>query len=387
MTLRAEVEIPVGRGGDAPAHDVHAGLHAEGGAFRGEHPGRSTDPTVKVVDLAWLEFEKPDLLRAERFALDFGFQVVDRTPNVLRLRGAWSGCACLVIRKGRGSRFLGPTFRAESVRDVERLARALGETVVNHAGGRAVETRDPSGFAVRVVAGLPDLPTLESRAPLTLNFGADPQRTNATQRAPHGPAQVQRLGHVVLETTRFQGALQWYLDHLGMIVSDFLYLDDLRDRGPTMAFIRCDLGSVPSDHHTLAMHLGPRTGYVHSAYQVGDLDGVALGGRHLAEQGYKQVWGIGRHVQGSQIFDYWRDPDRLMFEHFADGDLFDCSLEAGWAPMSASGLSQWGPPVTRDFLGTSPNPAMVATVLRALALEQNEIDPAALRSLMRAMSA
>ena len=46
-----------------------------------------------------------------------------------------------------------------------------------------------------------------------------------------------------------------------------------------------------------------------------------------------------------------------MLEHFADGDLFSCDLEPGWAPMSASGLAQWGPPVTRDFLGTSPSPA------------------------------
>jgi hypothetical protein len=41
-----------------------------------------------------------------------------------------------------------------------------------------------------------------------------------------------------------------------------------------------------------------------------------------------------------------------MVEHFADGDLFDNTLEPGWAPLTASGLAQWGPPATRDFLGT-----------------------------------
>ncbi|HYY18494.1 MAG TPA: hypothetical protein VE864_06610 [Streptosporangiaceae bacterium] len=30
--------------------------------------------------------------------------------------------------------------------------------------------------------------------------------------------------------------------------------------GWSMAFIRCDLGSVPADHHTLAVALQPRTG-------------------------------------------------------------------------------------------------------------------------------
>lgn len=64
--------------------------------------------------------------------------------------------------------------------------------------------------------------------------------------------------------------------------------------------------------------------------------------------------GIGRHIQGSQIFDYWRDPDGFLVEHFADGDLFDNTLEPGWAPLTASGLAQWGPPATKDFLGLTP---------------------------------
>lgn len=31
--------------------------------------------------------------------------------------------------------------------------------------------------------------------------------------------------------------------------------------------------------------------------------------------------------------------------------MFDSSLEPGWAPFTATGLAQWGPPVTKDFLG------------------------------------
>ena len=94
-----------------------------------------------------------------------------------------------------------------------------------------------------------------------------------------------------------------------------------------MAFIRCDLGSVPADHHTLAMALQPHTGYVHSAYQLTDLDEVAASGEYLRERGYRHAWGLGRHIQGSQIFDYWRDPDRAMFEHYTDGDVFDAAMD------------------------------------------------------------
>ena len=101
-----------------------------------------------------------------------------------------------------------------------------------------------------------------------------------------------------------------------------------------MAFIRCDLGSVPADHHTLAMALQPHTGYVHSAYELTDLDEVAASGEYLRERGYRHAWGLGRHIQGSQIFDYWRDPDRAMFEHYTDGDVFDATMVPGWAPLS-----------------------------------------------------
>ncbi|MFI9273137.1 VOC family protein [Kitasatospora sp. NPDC052896] len=368
---------------------AHQDLHSEQGALRGEHPGRSRNPVIKAADLAWLEFEKPDLDRAEVFARDFGFSVAARTPDSLWLRGTYPGTACVVIRRGHTSRFIGPAFRAADDADLDRLSRATGAPArerTEFGGGRVVDLLDPSGFPVRVVHGTEQLPALPDQQPLTLNFGAHRTRTNAAQRPPREPARIRRLGHVVLETRVFGRALDWYLDTLGLIVSDFLFLDGRRDQGPTMAFIRCDQGSVPVDHHTLAMHLGPGTGYVHSAYQVTDLDALAAGGDYLAERGYRRSWGIGRHIQGSQLFDYWRDPDRLMLEHFADGDLFSCDLEPGWAPMSASGLAQWGPPVTRDFLGLNPSPAKVREVVRALRAD-NELDPARLLGLMKAMNA
>ena len=102
------------------------------------------------------------------------------------------------------------------------------------------------------------------------------------------------------------------------------------------------------------MALGPAEPLRALGLSGGDLDALAAGGEYLRERGYYRSWGIGRHIQGSQIFDYWRDPDGFLVEHFADGDLFDNTLEPGWAPMTASGLAQWGPPVTKDFLGIAP---------------------------------
>jgi catechol 2,3-dioxygenase-like lactoylglutathione lyase family enzyme len=343
---------------------------------------------TKVLDLAWLEFLKPDLAASERFAHAFGFTTVTRTADELQLRGTDAGAPCVIVRRGPRSSYLGAAFRAADAGDVMRLADATGakaEKLPESIGGLTVDLTDPSGVLVRVVAdthvhaGLPGQPTRE------FNFGHDFRRTNVALRPRREPAKVQRLGHVVLQTTKYLETLNWYLEHLGLIVSDFKYFEGQRDRGPTMSFIRCDRGTVPTDHHTLAMVLGPSNRYVHSAFQVGDLDALAAGGEYLREQGFHRSWGIGRHIEGSQIFDYWRDPDGLLVEHFADGDLFDSTLEPGWSPMTASGLAQWGPPVTKDFLGLAPGPeALRELVSTARALrDDNEFDLTRLRGLLK----
>ncbi|WP_433473048.1 VOC family protein [Spirillospora sp. CA-142024] len=368
--------------------DPHTDLHSDQGALRGEHPGRAGDPVVKVHDLAWLEFEKPDLARAEAFARAFGFTPVLRTPEELHLRGTDPGAPCVLVRRGARSRFAGPAFKAADRQGVLRLADATGRKVAplpESLGGVTVDLVDPSGARVRVVADTLELPALPAQDPQTLNFGHDVHRINDVQRPPREPAKVRRLGHVVLQTTRYLETLNWYLQNLGLIVSDFLHHPRQRDRGPVMSFIRCDRGRTPTDHHTLALVLGPADRYVHSAYQVADLDALAAGGEYLLDRGYRRSWGIGRHIQGSQIFDYWRDPDGFLVEHFSDGDMFDCTLEPGWAPMTASGLAQWGPPATKDFLGIKPGRESLRelrAVLGALR-DDNEFDLGRLRGLLK----
>jgi len=371
--------------------DVHKDLHSDQGARKGEHPGRAANPIIKVHDITWLEFEKPNLAAAEAFALAFGFATALRTPDELHLRGTDAGAPCVLIRRGDRSRFIGAAYTAAEQSDVLRLAEATGHRVrplPEALGGVSVDLVDPSGAAVRVVSGTHVLEPLPTQSPHEFNFGHDLRRANTTQRPPREPARVQRLGHVVLQTTKYRQALDWYLEHLGLIVSDFMYSPGQRGRGPVMSFIRCDRGPTPADHHTLAMALGPSNRYVHSAYQVCDLDAIAAGSQYLKTRGYHHSWGIGRHIQGSQIFDYWRDPDGFLVEHYADGDMFDCTLEPGWAPFAASGLSQWGPPVTKDFLGIAPGRESLRELRSMLTAirENNEFDLASLRGLLKMAS-
>ncbi len=370
-------------------HHTHNDLHSEQGALAGEHPGRAKNPVIKVRDLAWLEFEKPDLVAAETFAHAFGFTTSHRGADEIHLRGTRAGTPAVIVRRGTSSKLSAAAFQAAAESDLDRLAGRVAGVVTDlpeSLGGRVLDTVDPSGMRVRVVHGSRTLPEVAGQVPLVHNAGAATPRTNLTQRPPREPAKVERLGHLVLQSTRYREALDWYLEHLGLIVSDFLFYEGQRAQGPTMSFIRCDRGDEPTDHHTLAMTLGPSNRYVHSAYQVADLDALAAGGEFLGDAGYRRSWGIGRHIQGSQIFDYWRDDKGFLVEHFTDGDLFDASLEPGWAPMTASGLAQWGPPASADVLGIKPGAEALIearAVAAALRAPDNEFDLARLRGLLK----
>ncbi|MEM1413916.1 MAG: VOC family protein [Myxococcota bacterium] len=350
-----------------------------------EEPRRDEAPLAVVRGLAQLHFVRRDPERFGGFLEDFGLLPAAAGSTRRSYRGTWSRPAGVTVEKGAKDRFAGTTFLVTSADQVEALAAELGLRPECYEGGLAVSLSDPAGTPVRVAAGLDTCEAVDERPALPLNFGPRSARHNRSQRSPRAAAEVQRLGHVVLETTRFRATLDWYRHTLGLIVSDFLYLDDLPERGPVMAFLRCDRGDEPTDHHTLAIHLGMACGLSHAAFQVTDLDAIAAGGEHLAAQGHRRVWGIGRHILGSQLFDYWRGPAGDLFEHYADGDLFDASVLPGWEPMRASGLSQWGPPVNREFLGTRLRPSLVAKACRALADRDNDVDLAAARGLIKAM--
>ena len=164
---------------------AHADLHSEQGAERGDRPGRAKNPVIKVEGLAWLEFEKPDLDGAERFAHDFGFVTAARTADTLYLRGARVGTPGVVIRKGARSRFVAPAFTASDRADVKKLATANNASVRElrgPGGGVGVDLLDPSGIPLRVVAGVEELPELPRQRPLVFNFGGQVNRANATQR-------------------------------------------------------------------------------------------------------------------------------------------------------------------------------------------------------------
>ncbi|WP_432767501.1 VOC family protein [Pseudomonas jessenii] len=330
-------------------------------------PARHVAPTVCARALTHLIIERPDLERTERFLQDFGLLTVLRNADLLLLRGTGPTPYCYRVHRGKKPRFIGFGLSVGSCTDLERLSllpQASPIMPCDHpGGGEQVTLRDPSGFLVEALHGQSMVGSRPHRSPLPLNLGNSVVRINATQRPPIAPPEIIRLGHLVLEVADFQRTCAWYTQHFGFIPSDVQLLPD---GSPAVAFLRLNLGDTPADHHTLALAQGFMPAYGHSAYEVVDLDAVGMGQKVLRDQGWRHAWGIGRHILGSQIFDYWQDPFGDKHEHYCDGDRFTADQPTGLHSVSAAAMSQWGESMPRSFTKPKLTPANVLSLFRHL---------------------
>lgn len=158
-----------------------------------------------------------------------------------------------------------------------------------------------------------------------------------------GPAPVHKLGHVAIWCTKMEEAMNFYGWHFNFAPSDVIFTPD---GSVQLFFMHIDLGEDYSDHHTflLAAPFGPEApGLVqHAAFEVQSIDVNFMGHDHLQKQGYKSFWGVGRHIQGSQVFDYWLDIDGFMVEHYADSDVVNKHHKVGLAYPPYEN-NNWGP--------------------------------------------
>jgi len=300
---------------------------------------------IKVNDIAYARFAAPDLDAMERFVTDFGLAVTARRDDVLYARGTDPSPYLHVTERGDAG-FRGVAFEAASADDLLAAAKLEGASAVEKieapGGGQRVRFTDPDGTEIEVVHGRELLPPLAVRSAAPLNRGSDRQRHGALQRVQAGPSCIKRVGHAGLRVRDFRHSEAWYKSRFGFLSSDEVYLgapDNI-----IAAFMRCDRGDVHADHHTLVC-VGVGEGEVgldHVAFEVEDFDAVMVGHEHLKQAGYDHKMGVGRHVLGSQVYDYWCDPWGHVLEHFTDGDLLDDRHETGVHDPSVALGSQWG---------------------------------------------
>lgn len=86
------------------------------------------------------------------------------------------------------------------------------------------------------------------------------------------------------------------------VTPKLLHTPDGRD---ITTFMHLDRGLEFVDHHCFFIFSGPKSHVHHSSFEVFDFDTQVIGHDWLTKQGYENCWGVGRHILGSQIFDYW----------------------------------------------------------------------------------
>ena len=319
-------------------------------------------PVIKVEDIAHVRFAAPDLGAMQAFLEDFGMTVFTEGGRVYG-KGS-DGRAFVHVTELGAPQFLAIGLRAESLADLEVLAAAEGVAVADlHApgGGKIVRLTDPDGYAVEVVAGQAKGEAFPPFVAPARNSVATKPRLRTAIRLEHAPAHVHRIGHAVLKVRNFRVSEAWYKDRFGFLTSDEV---EAAAGVPLGAFMRCNRGDKPADHHTLFLaQLPGQLGLLHAAFEVANFDDLMLGHQHLKAKKREAAWGVGRHILGSQVFDYWKDPFGNELEHWTDGDLFTAADPPQKMPMNALLDVQWGSPHPMFAGKLPPPPGLVAFII------------------------
>ncbi|OFW97553.1 MAG: catechol 1,2-dioxygenase [Alphaproteobacteria bacterium RIFCSPHIGHO2_12_FULL_66_14] len=308
---------------------------------------------IKVAEFAFPRMEAPDLDEMEEFLTHFGLVRAERTPDALYMRGTDGHHHLHAAHKG-GTKFIGFAYHAADEDDLKRLAKLPGasaiETVDEPGGGKRVRLTEPNGYQVEVIAGQKRVTPVKV-ARDELNSAREPvRRAGKLMRLGKSPTSVQRIGHGVLSTPKVKETVVWFRETLGMIRSDDVYAGDKENI--IGSFNRLDRGAEYVDHHVFFCNHNARAGLNHVSYEVQDIDCVFQDHEYLKRLGkYDHMWGIGRHLLGSQVYDYWCDPWGRVHERWADTDRLNAANGGHLLSAEEGFQSQWGERPPERFLG------------------------------------
>jgi catechol-2,3-dioxygenase len=183
--------------------------------------------------------------------------------------------------------------------------------------GTSLRLRDPDGFVIELIGSMEQVSS---------NYGS---------RA----VQPRKLGHVTLLVDDCKRTAQFYSEVLGFRVSD--WMED------TFLWMRCN-----PDHHGLAFAKANRIALHHFAFEVLDFSYLARQADHLMQNGYKLLYGPGRHGPGNNQFEYFRDLDGNIVEFTCDVQHIwdDATYEPRVWSSQELWVNLWGPNPPDDFV-------------------------------------
>ncbi|MDQ3060019.1 MAG: VOC family protein [Pseudomonadota bacterium] len=282
----------------------------------------------------------PDLQEQARFLEALGLRV-ERQSERLLLRTGDSDHIWAIILPGERKK-LAYVAMACYDSDLEQIRtqveQAGGSFEAAHPAGDAQGFwfRDPDGILFQVKAGAKTQPDAKSRMPelsIASNVRGAPARSAARTVHPT------RLSHMALFSSNVTQSLAFHTQALGVKLAD--------RSGEIIAFT---YGRHGSDHHLLAFLASGGPGLHHASWDVPSVEDCGLGNTQLRAAGYARHWGPGRHVLGSNYFNYAKDSFGQWWELSAHIDYIE--KDADWVVANFSdedSLYLWGPDLPEEF--------------------------------------
>jgi Glyoxalase/Bleomycin resistance protein/Dioxygenase superfamily len=320
---------------------------------------KSNSQRVKLLGPVCVGYGHPDLERTHKYLDDFGmvksFEREEAGAKTVYYRGYGVQPVIYIAKQTPKPEFFGVFFEAASETDLGNATKIPGASKIREfvEGGRVVDITDPSGMPFHVVFGMkkreftPRENEVEPQnypAPTDTDAAAKPRR-GKFHRLTRGAIPIHKLGHCGYVPKDINATCDFYCENFNFKPSDVL----LDPNGEIMIiFMHVDLGKDYSDHHSffLAQPFGPSVPGTthHAAFEVESIDTQFVGHEYLQSKGYQAFWGVGRHIEGSQVFDYWFDLDGFLVEHYTDGDIVNEEHPITYVEnRDLNSGSNWGP--------------------------------------------
>lgn len=296
---------------------------------------------VAVHSIDHFALNVPSLADAERFFGTFGL-AVERIAEGLDLRaGDGHRWARVLPAAHKSMAYLSFNCYEQDFAAIEAKVKAAGASLDAAApgcvAGDGIWFRDPDGNLLQVRVGAKCMP--DDKSPL-VSEQVPANARGANTRATLGTVRPRRLSHVLLFTPDTARAVGFYGKALGLKLSD--------KAADIIAFTHAPHGS---DHHLVAFVKSGAKGWHHASWEVASLDEVGRGAAQMAAAGFSKGWGTGRHVLGSNYFNYVEDPWGSFCEYSAGIDYISSGSE--WPAgdhQPEDSFYQWGPDVPDNFV-------------------------------------
>jgi catechol-2,3-dioxygenase len=254
---------------------------------------------IRVKKIAHADYEMPDLEKqVEYYTEILGLTLTERSKDAAFLASTVDHHS-VVLRQGAQAQCVGLGFQIgpdDDLGEFERQVQGLGVKTERKKDAEPtiadmVTFADPKGTVMEVFK----------------------RGEFSGQRFPTKGIVPHKLGHVAFHVTDVKHVTKFYCDVLGFRESDWM--------ADFFSFLRCG-----PDHHTINLMETGTNRHFHTAFELRDWGHMQTACDYLSVNGYKLLWGPGRHGIGHNLFAYHRAPNGLITELFAELDRMNEDL-------------------------------------------------------------